>query len=56
MLSTEYYAICAQSLSHERLFGTSQTVVHPAPLSMGLSRKEFWNGLPFPSPTHESEK
>ena len=22
----------------------------------GFSRKEHWSGLPFPSPTHESEK
>ena len=26
------------------------TVVHPAPLSMGFSRQEYWSGLPFPSP------
>ena len=24
--------------------------------SMGFSRQEHWSGLPFPSPTHESEK
>ena len=23
---------------------------------MGFSRQEHWNGLPFPSPMHESEK
>ena len=26
------------------------TVTHQAPLSMGLSRQEYWSGLPFPSP------
>ena len=26
------------------------TVVHQAPLSIGLSRKEYWSGLPFPPP------
>ena len=26
------------------------TVAHQAPPSMGFSRQEFWNGLPFPSP------
>ena len=26
------------------------------PLSLGFSRQEYWNGLPFPSPMHESEK
>ena len=29
---------------------TAQTVAHQAPLSMGFSRQEYWNGLPFPSP------
>ena len=27
-----------------------QTVAHQAPLSMGLSRQEYWGGLPFPPP------
>ena len=26
------------------------TIAHQAPLSMEFSRKEYWNGLPFPSP------
>ena len=25
-------------------------VAYQAPLSMGFSRQEYWNGLPFPSP------
>ena len=25
-------------------------VAHQAPLSMGFSRQEYWNGLPFSSP------
>ena len=29
---------------------TSRTVACQAPLSMGFSRQEYWNGLPFPSP------
>ena len=29
---------------------------HQAPPSLGFSRQEHWSGLPFPSPTHESEK
>ena len=29
---------------------TPWTVAHQAPLSMGLSRQEYWSGLPFPSP------
>ena len=28
----------------------------PPGSSMGFSRQEPWNGLPFPSPMHESEK
>ena len=31
-------------------FGTPRTIDHQAPLSMGFSRQEYWNGLPFPSP------
>ena len=37
-------------LSHVRLFVTPWTVAHQAPPSMGFSRKEYWSGLPFPSP------
>ena len=29
---------------------------HQAPPPLGFSRQENWNGLPFPSPMHESEK
>ena len=29
---------------------------HQALLSLGFSRQEYWSGLPFPSPMHESEK
>ena len=36
--------------SHVRLFVTPWIVAHQAPLSMRLSRQEYWNGLPFPSP------
>ena len=28
---------------------------HQASPSLGFSRQEHWNGLPFPSPMHESE-
>ena len=33
-----------------RLFATPWTVARQAPLSLGFSRQESWNGLPFPSP------
>ena len=39
----------AKSLSHVRQLGTSWTVVHQTPLSMGFPRQEYWSGLPFPS-------
>ena len=39
-----------KSLSHIRLFVTPWTVACQAPPSMGFSRQEYWNGLPFPSP------
>ena len=42
-------SVC-QSFSHVQLFATPWTVVCWAPLSMGLSRQEYWSGLPFPSP------
>ena len=29
---------------------------HQAPPSLGFSRQKHWNGLPFPSPMHQSEK
>ena len=35
---------------------TPQTAVHQDPPSLGFSRQEYWSGLPFPSPMHESEK
>ena len=48
-----------QLLSHfnrVRLCATPWTVVHQAPESMGFSRQEYWSGVPFPSPMHESKK
>ena len=36
--------------SHVQLFAVPWTVAHKAPLSMRLSRQEYWTGLPFPSP------
>ena len=39
-----------KSLSCVWLFVTPGAVAYQAPLSMGLSRQEYWSGLPFPSP------
>ena len=47
-----------QLLSHFSrvwLCATPQMSVHQAPPSLGFSRQEYWSGLPFPSPMHESE-
>ena len=41
--------------SHVRFCATTQTATHQAPPSLGFSRQEYWSGLPFPSPIHESE-
>ena len=40
----------AQSLSHIWLFSSLWTIARQAPLSMGLSRQEYWSGLPFSPP------
>ena len=40
-------SVCS-SLSHVQLFVTSQTVARQGPLSMVLSRQEYWSGLSFP--------
>ena len=39
-----------KSLSRVQVFATPWTVACHAALSMGFSRQEYWNGLPFPSP------
>ena len=39
-----------KSLSRVQLFVTPWTVACQAPPSMGFSRQEYWNALPFPSP------
>ena len=41
---------------HVRLCVTPQMTVHQAAPPLGFSRQEYWNGLPFPPPMHESEK
>ena len=37
-----------KSLICVQLFATPWTVAYQAPLSMGFSRQEYWNRLPFP--------
>ena len=38
--------------SHFWLFEILGTIALQAPLFMGFSRQEYWNGLPFPSPDY----
>ena len=42
--------VCVRVLSCIRLFATPWTVAHQAPLSVGFSRQEYWDGLPCPPP------
>jgi len=42
--------------SRVRLCATPETAAQQGPPSLGFSRQEYWSGLPFPSPMHESEK
>ena len=44
------HEVKVKSLSCVWLFETPWTVAHQAPPSMGFSRQEYWNGLPFPFP------
>ena len=44
-----YLCVC-KSLSRFQLFVTPSTVARQAPLSMGFSRQEYWNGFPHSPP------
>ena len=41
---------CVDLLSRVQLFVTLWTVACQAPISVEFSRKEYWSGLPFPTP------
>ena len=56
LLATFKYTMLLSRFSHVRLCETPQTAAYQAPPSLGFSRQEYWSGLPFPSPMHESEK
>ena len=49
-------AAAAKSLQLCLTLSDPWTAAHQGPPSMGFSREEYWSGLPFPSPMHESEK
>ena len=44
------WKVKVRSLSRVRLFVTPWTAAYQAPPSMGFSRKEYWSGVPLPSP------
>ena len=44
------YACLLSHFSCVQLFATPGTIAHQAPLSWGLSRQEYWRGLPCPPP------
>ena len=44
------WKVKVKSFSHVRLLATPWTAAYQAPLSMGLSRQEYWSGVPLPSP------
>ena len=43
------WKVKGKSLSHVRLSVTPWTAAYQAPPSMGVSRQEYWSGLPLPS-------
>ena len=48
-ISLFIYESECESISHSVV---SDSLRPQAPLSMGVSRQEYWSGLPFPSPGH----
>ena len=55
VLSCSSCAVCAQSLQSCPTLCDLWTVAHQAPLSMGFSRQEYWNGSLFPTPGESSQ-
>ena len=47
-LGTLMYTCRLRSFSRVQLFVIPWTAARQAPLSLGFSRQEYWNGLPFP--------
>ena len=46
------WKVKVKSLSHVQPSGTAWTAAHQASPSMGVSRQEYWSGMPLPSPKH----
>jgi len=45
-----------KSLSRVGLLATTWTAAYQAPPSMGVSRQEYWSGVPLPSPAASSQQ
>ena len=56
LLTSKALLLLLSRFRRVRLCATPETAGHQAPPSLGFSRQEYWSGLPFPSPMHESEK
>ena len=46
------WKVKVKSLGRVGLLATPWTEAHQGPLSMGLSRQEYWSGVPLPSPVY----
>ena len=51
----DFAGIHAKSLQSCPILCDSVDYSHQAPLSLELSRQEYWSGLPFPSPGNLSD-
>ena len=49
------WKVKVKSLSRVWLLATPWTAAHQAPPSMGVSRQEYWSGVPLPSPSFTAE-
>ena len=50
------WKVKVKSLSHVWLLVTPWTAAYQAPPSMRFSRREYWSGMPLPSPLESLEK
>ena len=55
-INMKYWGAAAKSLQSCLTLCDPIDVSPPSSPVLGFSRQEHWNGLPFPSPMHESEK
>ena len=56
MLFLSCWLLPPSHFSRVQVWATPEMSTHQDTLSLGFSRQEYWSGLPFPSPMHESEK